>query len=100
MGEIKSEDSIKFQNIDYSNKAKVKLIKCLTNLSTSELTSEEEQNKLKNLLSRTKNIDEKEQLIIKIVNELKLFPDTKTEVLRQSNISDLKELIKESEKRK
>lgn len=97
LGEKNLATRIEFKNIEKSLKGKQKLIKCLTNLSRSDLSSKIQQKQLQKLLQSTEIKNKLNSKIIDIVFKYRYLPENMIEELQELDSKSLNELLKEAE---
>lgn len=97
LGEKNLGNRIEFQNIRKLLLGKQKLLKCLKELSESELTPKIQQRQLKKLLQSTELKDKLNSKIIDIVYKYRYLPETMIEQLQELDGKSLNELLREAE---
>ena len=97
LGEKNLGNRIEFKNIEKLMKGKQKLLKCLRNLSESELTPLPQRKLLLKLLQSSESKDKLNSKIIDIVYKFKYLPEDMIEELQQLDSKSLNEIYKEAQ---
>ena len=97
LGEKNLGNRIEFKNIEKLMKGKQKLLKCLRNLSESDLTPLPQRKLLLKLLQSSESKDKLNSKIIDIVYKFKYLPEDMIEELQQLDSKSLNEIYKEAQ---
>ena len=96
-GEKVVGNRIEFKNIRKSLEGKRKLLKCLKELSVSELTPKMQQKQLQKLLITKESKDKIHSKIYDLIYKYKYFPESMVSELMELDNKSLNELLKEAE---